>query len=80
MKKLATITIALFVAGLATCRAADFVSPVSAKLDGKERKPLTLQSRWQRNTLDPITTRNGMTCFVYGHSNPTIIVTPYKVA
>ena len=80
MKKLAIITIALFVAGLATCRAADFVRPVSAKLDGKERKPLTLQSKWQRNTLDPITTRNGMTCFVYGHSNPTIIVTPYKVA
>ena len=80
MKKFVFIAITVFVAGLATCRAADFVRPVSAKLDDKERKPLTLQSRWQRNTLDPITTRNGMTCFFYGHSNPTIIVTPYKVA
>jgi len=80
MKKFVTIAIAIFFAGLATCRAADFVKPVSAKLDSKERKPLALQSRWQKNSLDPITTRNGRTCFVYGHSNPTIIVTPYKVA
>ncbi|WP_320041259.1 P-type conjugative transfer protein TrbG [uncultured Desulfobacter sp.] len=80
MKKFIIIAIAVFFAGLTTCRAADFVSPVSARLDSKERKPLSLQSRWQQNTLDPITTRNGMNCFVYGHSNPTIIVTPYKVA
>ena len=80
MKKFVFIAITVFVAGLATCRAADLVNPVSAKLDSKERKPLALQSRWQKNSLDPITTRNGRTCFVYGHSNPTIIVTPYKVA
>ena len=80
MKKILTIAITLFVVSLATCRAADFVQPAPAKLNGKEKKSLTLQSRWQRNTLDPITTRNGMTCFFYGHSNPTIIVTPYKVA
>ena len=80
MKKLVIIAITLFFAGLGTCQSADFVRPISAKLVGKERKPLPLQSRWQKNTLDPITSRNGMTCFVYGHSNPTIIVTPYKVA
>jgi type IV secretion system protein VirB9 len=80
MKKLVTIAIVIFFAGLATCRAADFISPVSAKLDNKERRPLALQSRWQKKSLDPVTTRNGMTCFVYGHSNPTIIIAPYKVA
>ncbi|WP_035241415.1 P-type conjugative transfer protein TrbG [Desulfobacter vibrioformis] len=80
MKKLVIIAMAVSFAGLATCRAADFVSPVSAQLDSKEKKSLALQSRWQKNTMDPITARNGMTCFVYGHSTPTIIVTPYKVA
>lgn len=80
MKKLLIIAMAVSFAGLATCRAADFVSPVSAQLDSKEKKSLALQSRWQKNTMDPITARNGMTCFVYGHSTPTIIVTPYKVA
>ncbi len=80
MKKLVIIAMAVSFAGLATCRAADFVSPVSAQLDSKEKKSLALQSRWQKNTMDPITAGNGMTCFVYGHSTPTIIVTPYKVA
>lgn len=80
MKKLVIIAIAVFFMGLATCQAADFVNPVSAKLNNKEIKPLALQSRWQKNSLNPITTRNGMTCFVYGHSSPTIIVAPYKVA
>jgi len=80
MKKLVQIAMAVFFPGLATCRAADFVSPVSAQLDSKEKKSLALQSRWQKNTMDPITAGNGMTCFVYGHSTPTIIVTPYKVA
>ena len=53
MKKLIIIAIAVFFAGLATCRAADFVSPVSARLDSKERKPLTLQSRWQKKHPGP---------------------------
>jgi len=80
MKKLVLITIAIFFADFATCQAADFVQPVSAKLNSTEKKPLSLQSKWQKNSLDPITTKNGMTCFVYGHSSPTIIVAPYKVA
>ena len=65
---------------LTTCQAADFVSPVSARLSKKEMKALQLQKQWENGTLEPVTTQNGKTCFVYGQCTPTIIVSPYKAA
>lgn len=80
MKKTFTIIITVFFAYLTTCHGADFISPITADLTAKESTALALQSAWKKQTLKPITARHGMTCFVYGQSNPTIIVAPYKVA
>lgn len=58
----------------------DFLSSVPVYLSVKEKKALNLQKKWQAGTLAPVTTAGGKTTFVYGHSTPTIIVSPYKVA
>ena len=65
---------------LTTSQAAEFVSPVGARLSKKETKALELQRKWELGTLEPVTTQNGKTCFVYGQSVPTIVVAPYRAA
>lgn len=79
MKKIFLITLCFFVL-LTTCQAAEFISPIRANLSPKEAKALRLQKQWENGTLEPVTTQNGKTCFIYGQCTPTIIVSPYKAA